>query len=232
MNYEPRTTNFLKKELKMSHPSTTQTQFLTLRSQGLSYDNIAKELRVSKHTLLDWAKEFRPPIDARLQSALQTYHATLTHRAEALAQQFQTIAQNITSCDFKSSAYPRMVNLLLRLHKALQEFDFNPAAEPEDSTKTAPIVDIEPDSTKTAPPTEHQALCTEHSSSPEPAPTLTPDSDYLDQYELEPISSEEGLQAYIASYRRQYQTDPPEGELKKIRRILKRLYPPETKIAS
>jgi hypothetical protein len=122
----------------MSHPSSTQTQFLTLRSQGLSYDNIAKELRVSKHTLLDWAKEFRPPIDAQLQSALQTYHAAITHRAEALAQQFQIIAQNITTCDFKSSTYPRLVNLLLRLHKALQEFDFNPAAVPEDSTKTAP----------------------------------------------------------------------------------------------
>jgi hypothetical protein len=147
------------------HPTTTQTQFLTLRSQGLSYDNIAKELRVSKHTLLDWAKEFRPPIDAQLQSALQTYHAAITHRAEALAQQFQTIAQNITTCDFKSSAYPRLVNLLLRLHKALQEFDFNPAAVPEDSTKTAP--------TASSPRTEHQALCTEHSVSSDPQRTIS-----------------------------------------------------------
>jgi hypothetical protein len=198
------------------HPTTTQTQFLTLRSQGLSYDNIAKELRVSKHTLLDWAKEFRPPIDAQLQAALQTYHAAITHRAEALAQQFQIIAQNITSCDFKSNAYPRLVNLLLRLHKALQEFDFNPAAISEDSTKTAPVVDSElsaSQSTKTAPPS-------------------TPDSDYVYPCETDLISPEEGLQKYTDSYRRQYQTDPSEGELKKMRRILKRLYPPETKIAS
>jgi hypothetical protein len=228
------------------HPTTTQTQFLTLRSQGLSYDNIAKELRVSKHTLLDWAKEFRPPIDAHLQAALQTYHAAITHRAEALAQQFQIIAQNITTCDFKSSTYPRLVNLLLRLHKALQEFDFNPAAVPEDSTKTAPTassprtehsVPSDPGRTKTAPtpsspPTEHYAPSTEHSSSPKTAPPSTPDSDYFDPYESEIITSEAGLQEYIASYRRQYQTDPPEGEIKKIRRIMKNLYPPETKIAS
>jgi hypothetical protein len=172
------------------HPTTTQTQFLTLRSQGLSYDNIAKELRVSKHTLLDWAKEFRPPIDAQLQAALQTYHAAITHRAEALAQQFQIIAQNITTCDFKSSNYPRLVNLLLRLHKALQEFDFNPAAVPEDSTISAPTassprtehsVPSDPQRTISAPEadselspssprTEHQALCTKHFASPESDP--------------------------------------------------------------
>jgi hypothetical protein len=155
----------------MSHPTTTQTQFLTLRSQGLSYDNIAKELRVSKHTLLDWARDFRPPIDAQLQSALQTYHAGLTHRAEALAQQFQIIAQNITSCDFKSNAYLRLVNLLLRLHKALQEFDFNPAAVPEDSTKTAPNCDSKPSAS--SPRTEHQALCAKHSDSPNPPRTIS-----------------------------------------------------------
>jgi hypothetical protein len=161
----------------MSHPSSTQTQFLTLRSQGLSYDNIAKELRVSKHTLLDWAKEFRPPIDTQLQAALQTYHAAITHRAEALAQQFQIIAQNITTCDFKSSSYPRLVNLLLRLHKALQEFDFNPAAVPEDSTKTAPSA--------SSPRTEHYAPGTEHSvpSDPERTKTApTPSSPRIEHY--------------------------------------------------
>jgi hypothetical protein len=45
------------------------------------------------------------------------------------------MTQLITTCDPKSSAYPRYFNILLKLHKTLEQFDVAP--EP-DSTESAP----------------------------------------------------------------------------------------------
>jgi hypothetical protein len=127
----------------MSHPTSTQAQFLTLRAQGLSYDNIAKDLRVSKHTLLSWAREFPPRIDTQLRAAYEKYQTALATRVEILAQQFQTVSKLITSCDPMSSAYPRFFNILLKLHAALEKFDLAPENLSLDSTESAPVINSE-----------------------------------------------------------------------------------------
>ncbi len=159
----------------MSHLTNVETAFLNLRSQGYSYDKISKDLRVSKHTLIKWARVLQPKIDIQFRAAFKKYQTALVQRVEFLSQQFQTMTQLITTCDPKSSAFPRYFNILLKLHKSLEPFDVAP--EP-DSTESAPTVNSEPGtanpepiSTISAPeptsiPTEHPALNTEQSSSP------------------------------------------------------------------
>ena len=46
----------------MENKTPTQTKFILLRSDGLSFDKIAKELKVSKVTLIQWSKLFEDNI--------------------------------------------------------------------------------------------------------------------------------------------------------------------------
>jgi len=38
---------------------TVKERFLALRAQGLSFEKIARQLKVSKQTLINWSREFR-----------------------------------------------------------------------------------------------------------------------------------------------------------------------------
>src|SRR5438128_8702205 len=53
------------------HPTTTRNEFLRLRVQGLSFARIARQLGVSKPTLIEWSRQCRLEIDAR---ALEDQH--------------------------------------------------------------------------------------------------------------------------------------------------------------
>ena len=46
----------------MENKTPTQTKFILLRSDGISFDKIAKELKVSKVTLIQWSKLFEDNI--------------------------------------------------------------------------------------------------------------------------------------------------------------------------
>ncbi len=170
----------------MSHSTKTQSQFLTLRAQGLSYDAIARQLHVSKHTLLKWAKDLQPRIDAliaaQLQAVLEKYQLTLVQRVEFLAQQVHHIQEAIPRYDLKSTYTIRIFNLLLKLHNALSQFDPNPAniyltgaeTPPESSDirteRLFPSSNDEPETTNDELPS---------SDSTEPAPSAAIESEIL-----------------------------------------------------
>ena len=46
------------------HPVETRSQFLKLRVQGWSFDRIARELRVSKPTLIAWSRRRASELEA------------------------------------------------------------------------------------------------------------------------------------------------------------------------
>ncbi len=166
----------------MSHLTNVETAFLNLRSQGYSYDKISEDLRVSKHTLIKWARDLQPKIDTQFRAAFKKYQTALVQRVEFLSQQFQTMTKLITTCDPKSSAYPRYFNILLKLHKSLEPFDVAP--EP-DSTESAPE--------SFSPRPEHSALSTEHSAQArtESAPPLTSEPETQNQEPARTISAPE-----------------------------------------
>jgi len=65
----------------MAKDAATKQRFIELRAQGMSYDRIAKEINVSKPTLISWTKEFGDQINEAVyinyESILENYESIL-----------------------------------------------------------------------------------------------------------------------------------------------------------
>jgi transposase len=73
----------------------TRQQFVELRAEGMSYDKIAKNLKVSKTALIAWSREYEVDI-ANLQTiALEVlqerYKVGLQHRLELWSEQLEMV---------------------------------------------------------------------------------------------------------------------------------------------
>ena len=52
--------------------NSKQMEFVTLRADGLSFDKIAKQLKISKATLIQWSKLFEDNI--KVEISHQCFH--------------------------------------------------------------------------------------------------------------------------------------------------------------
>ena len=84
-----------------------QNRFLTLRAEGKSYDAIAKELKKSKPTLIQWSKLFENEIkDLQFESFLQikeAYSWSVKTKYEMTLKQLNKIDDAILNADLASS---------------------------------------------------------------------------------------------------------------------------------
>ncbi|ATB70385.1 hypothetical protein SJPD1_2289 [Sulfurospirillum diekertiae] len=84
-----------------------QNRFLTLRAEGLSYDVIAKELKTSKPTLIQWSKLFENEIkDLQFESFLkikEAYSWSVKTKYEMTLKQLNKIDDAILEADLSSS---------------------------------------------------------------------------------------------------------------------------------
>lgn len=84
-----------------------QNRFLTLRAEGKSYDAIAKELKKSKPTLMQWSKLFESEIkDLQFESFLQikeAYSWSVKTKYEMILKQLSKIDDAILEADLSSS---------------------------------------------------------------------------------------------------------------------------------
>lgn len=84
-----------------------QNRFLTLRAEGKSYDAIAKELKTSKPTLMQWSKLFENEIkDLQFESFLkikEAYSWSVKTKYEMILKQLSKIDDAILEADLSSS---------------------------------------------------------------------------------------------------------------------------------
>ena len=85
-----------------------QNRFLILRAEGLSYDVIAKELKTSKPTLIQWSKLFENEIkDLQFESFLkikEAYSWSVKTKYEMTLKQLNKIDEAILNADLSSSS--------------------------------------------------------------------------------------------------------------------------------
>jgi hypothetical protein len=86
---------FFERSVAMSYPQSTKDQFLTLRAEGHTYAQIAKELKVSRHTLIVWGKTCKVHLDA--DRAIDQ---------EALLDQLQEILSNVVDKNIFKRRFP------------------------------------------------------------------------------------------------------------------------------
>lgn len=92
-----------------------QKQFLTHRADGLTFDDIAKKLGVTKPTLVKWAKEFEDELnDLKALSILalkEQYQYTQKKKYETLLKQLDKVDKAIEQKDLSKASVKDLIAL-------------------------------------------------------------------------------------------------------------------------
>jgi hypothetical protein len=98
-----------------------------LRATGWSYDRIAKELQLSKQTLINWSKVLSLQISnfraIELEALQEKYSLLKRQRIELLGQQMKAIKEELDKRNLGEIPTEKLFNLLLRGHAILERDD-------------------------------------------------------------------------------------------------------------
>ncbi|MDX4012676.1 helix-turn-helix domain-containing protein [Aliarcobacter skirrowii] len=96
-------------------PNNKQMEFITLRADGLSFDKIAKQLKISKATLIQWSKLFEDNIKELQFLAMVEIKKQFSHsiksRYEVLLKQLDKIDNAILNADLTEESLKDLIQL-------------------------------------------------------------------------------------------------------------------------
>lgn len=103
----------------------TRQQFVELRAEGMSYDKIAKKLRVSKTTLVAWSKEHEVDIanlkTIALEALQERYKVGQQHRLELWSEQLEMVRNELKTRGLGDIPTPKLIELLDVLSQKLKD---------------------------------------------------------------------------------------------------------------
>jgi len=103
----------------------TKMRYIELRAQGMSYDKIARELEVSKQTLINWSKEFAIEIAnlkaIELESLQERYYLTKSKRIEFLGKKLAAVQDELENRDLKDIQTDKLFDLFIKYTNALKK---------------------------------------------------------------------------------------------------------------
>jgi hypothetical protein len=228
----------------MSYPQSVKDQFLALRADGLSYAQCAKQLQVSRHTLIIWAKELKPHLDAlraiRTEELLEQVQLRLEERIILLAGFYHKVCQTIENASLLAPGIPRLFTLLLKLNSALDKYEMASASPPL-TARLASRAEPSIENTPQIPDTDSQKIEPPQNVEPEPEKSC---SQPLANAELEktepklnhpevsslPIQSLSPAPTGDPKSKIQNHTPPSAHDLQKLNKIMDRIDRAEAKI--
>ena len=111
----------------MENKTPTQTKFILLRSDGISFDKIAKQLKVSKVTLIQWSKLFEDNIKELQFLAMveikKQYSNTVAKRYETLLQQLDKIDNAILEADLLETPLKDLIQLQQHTYSQIESIE-------------------------------------------------------------------------------------------------------------
>jgi hypothetical protein len=94
-------------------------QFVELRARGLSFTGIAKELQVSKQTLMNWSRDLSLEIRNRraieFEALLEMHALTREKRIEAIGQLLKRMNQELAARPLTEIPTERLLDSILKL---------------------------------------------------------------------------------------------------------------------
>jgi len=103
---------------------TIKERFLVLRAQGQSFEKIAKQLKVSKQTLINWSREFRYEISnmraCRLEELQEKYLIVKEKRIALFGERLKAIEKELCERDLSDVPTAKLYELLARYAGALK----------------------------------------------------------------------------------------------------------------
>ena len=105
-----------------------QDQFIELRAKGLSYDRIAKEINVSKPTLIKWSKDFELEISnlkaIELEALQEKYFMLKANRIKLFGEKLKAIQEELDKRDLSEVPTAKLFELMIRYSDYLKNEDF------------------------------------------------------------------------------------------------------------
>jgi hypothetical protein len=94
-------------------------KFIELRAAGLSFDSIAKQLNISKPTLLKMAKDFQADIERlkfiNLESLAERYKVLRAERLAGLGRLLGQVDTALEAADFDRLSPEKLIDLKMKL---------------------------------------------------------------------------------------------------------------------
>jgi DNA-binding XRE family transcriptional regulator len=106
-------------------PQKTKERFIELRAKGLSFDKIAKDLKLSKQTLIDWSKELQSEIAnlkaLELDTLYEEYYLLKENRLQTFGTMLNKIKKEVESRDLSEVPTDKLLDLFLKYNSQLKE---------------------------------------------------------------------------------------------------------------
>ena len=129
-------------ETKRMKDQQTKSRFVELRAKGWSYDRIARELRASKQTLINWSKEYSLQIsnlrNIEIEALQEKFCLLKEQRIELFGKKLKTNNEELDKRDFKDIPTEKLFDLIIKYASALKHEEVEMVFEEE-------ISDIFPD---------------------------------------------------------------------------------------
>jgi transposase len=135
----------------MASSLKTKQQFIELRANNESYEKIAKKLKVSKTTLITWAKDSQLDIEnlrAITYEALQEqYKVGQQHRLQMWSEQLEAVRTELKTRGLGDIPTAKLVELLDTLSEKLKSEAYDVRFKSEPVIKPYQMFDIEKSTT-------------------------------------------------------------------------------------
>jgi hypothetical protein len=117
------------------HPTSTRNDFLRLRIAGLSFARIARQLGVSKPTLLAWSRASRIELDSGRAAAQDQEHneigASANRQLAALKKRHRALEQELFSRSLREIPTSCIETLAGELRKRIEHLESIKRPEPD-----------------------------------------------------------------------------------------------------
>ncbi len=107
------------------YDDTVKEKFIYLRSRGMSYGKIAKDIKVAKATLVNWNNEFKETISTQNQEYVselrEKYHLSVIQRLEFFGERLNDIRGEIKKKGLGDLKIGQLLGLEAKYIKSLDD---------------------------------------------------------------------------------------------------------------
>lgn len=108
----------------------TKKKFIELRAKGVSFDKIAKELSISKQTLIKWSKEMEIEISnlkaIELEVLQEQYYIAKEQRIKLFGKHMEAIVAELSKRNLSDIPTDKLLELMIKLSNSLKNEEIIP----------------------------------------------------------------------------------------------------------
>jgi transposase len=117
---------------EQSAKQAKQERFMQLRANGMSYDAIAKVLKVSKPTLISWSRDLQIEIhnlrEIQKESLREQFAISKRHRVEILSEQLKKARDELAKRDYGDVPTLQLLSAVLKIEQRIAQEEIDATA--------------------------------------------------------------------------------------------------------